>query len=276
MSYLSLSTWSLHRLLGPLRWTTWEEASGTHGLAEQFQPQELTLLELPGEAASRGYRAIEVCHFHFPSTGEAYLTRLKDAFDAAGLSFDTLLLDYGDLSSANERRRRADIGFVRDWIAIASRCGAKRIRVIGGEAPPEDREALARSIDALTELAAYADSVGVRVVTENFKPLLSTGNNCMSLLEQTGGRVGMITDFGNYHGPAKYADIALTAARSASVHAKPQYDGDGMPDGDEFKRCLNSARAAGFDGAYVLIYDGPGDMWQGLERVRRLVEPYLA
>lgn len=275
MSYLSLSTWSLHRLLGPLRWTTWQEDSGKHGLSEQPQPQELTLLELPGEAAARGYRAIEVCHFHFPSTDEAYLERLRGAFDTAGISFDTLLLDYGDISSANDRRRHADIGLVRDWIRVASRCGAKRIRVIGGDAPPEDREALSRSAAALSELSAYADPLGVRVVTENFKPLLSNGNNCLALLEETRDRVGMITDFGNYHGPAKYADIERTAAKSLSVHAKAHYDGGGLPDEIEFKRCLESARAAGFDGAYVLIYDGPGDMWKGLERIRRLVSPYL-
>jgi len=276
MSYLSVSTWSLHRLLGPLQLTTWDEEGGTHGSSTQEQPLVHTLLELPAVAAARGYKAIEVCHFHFPSTDDGYLDELKAAFAAAGISFDTLLLDYGDLTAASDARRSADLALIRRWIAIASRCGAKQIRVIGGEAPPSDREALGRSAAALAELAVFGDSVGVRVVTENFKPLLSTGDNCLKLLEEAGGRVGMITDFGNYHGAAKYDEIAGTAPLSVSVHAKAAYDSDGMPDEAEFRRCLDSVRSAGFDGAYVLIYDGPGDMWQGLERIRRIVEPYLA
>lgn len=276
MSYLSLSTWSLHRILGPLRWTFWNAETNTHDTGEQPQPELLTLLELPEEAARRGYQAVEVCHIHFPLTDAAYLGKLRTAFSDAGIQFDTLLLDYGDLTSADLVRSAADLGFMRHWIDIASLCGAKQIRIIAGEAMPDDETAIRKSAEALAELAVYAASRGVRVITENFKSLTSTGDSSLKLLELAGSSVGMITDFGNYKGSAKYGEITMTVPYSVSVHVKPHYDASGIPDEIELLQCLEAVKSVGFSGAYVLIYDGPGAMWEGLERVKRIVERFVA
>lgn len=274
-TYLSLSTWSLHRLLGPLRWTGWNAETCEHETHIEDQPQTHSLLELPAEAARRGYQAIEICHFHFPRTDDAYLAELRAAFLTAAVRFDTLLLDYGDLTSADERRRDADAAFIRRWIDIAAQSGAQQVRVVAGDAQPTDDDAIAQAASTLTELAGYAATLGVRVITENFKALTSTAYSCLKLLAQAGDAVGMITDFGNFTGAAKYDEIAAIAPRSVSVHAKAAYDGAGLPDVPEFVHCLDAAKAAKFAGAYVLIYDGPGDMWEGLERIKRIVLPYI-
>lgn len=271
MSYLSLSTWSLHRNLGPLRWTVWNEETGAQDTSVQEQPLLHTLLELPAEAAKRGYQAVEVCHFHFPSTEPAYLAQVKQAFEQAGLSFDTLLLDYGDLTSSDPRRAEADLAYIRQWIDTASLSGAKQIRVVAGEAPPTDNEAISLSAARLSKLAEYGRTVGVTVITENFKALTSTGASSMKLLGEWGEHAATITDFGNFRGALKYEEIAQTTPFSVSVHVKPQYDANGYPDEAELRQCLDSVSSAGFNGAYVLIYDGPGDMWEGLERVKKLV-----
>lgn len=275
MSYLSVSTWSLHRLLGPLRWTYWDAETGTHRTHVQDQPQIHTLLELPEQAAKRGYRAIEVCHFHFPATDESYFMQLRQSFADAGVSFDTLLLDYGDLTTTDETRSSADQQLFRDWIDVASLCGAKQIRLIAGEAAPTDVLTIRQSAMALSKLNEYAAARNVRVITENFKELTSTGASCLRLLGETEGSVRMITDFGNFRGENKYGEIASTTPYSVSIHAKAAYDESGNPDETEFKRCLEAVKSSGYDGAYVLIYDGPGDMWEGLERIKQIVRVYL-
>ncbi|QMV41468.1 sugar phosphate isomerase/epimerase family protein [Cohnella cholangitidis] len=275
MSYLSVSTWSLHRLLGPLRWTFWDAETGTHRTHVQDQPQIHALLELPEQAAKRGYRAVEICHFHFPATDESYLMQLRKSFADAGVSFDTLLLDYGGLTTTDETRSSADQQLFRDWIDVASLCGAKQIRLIAGEAAPADASAIRQSAMALSKLNEYAATRNVRVVTENFKELTSTGESCLKLLGETGNAVRMITDFGNFHGENKYGEIASTTPYSVSIHAKAAYDESGNPDETEFKRCLDAVKRTGYDGAFVLIYDGPGDMWQGLERIKQIVQLYL-
>ncbi|MBB3113516.1 sugar phosphate isomerase/epimerase [Paenibacillus phyllosphaerae] len=275
MSYLSVSTWSLHRLLGPLHWTIWDEETRSHRTVAKEQPLELSLLELPKIASERGYKAIEVCHFHFPSTERDYLEQLRAAFEQADISLDTLLLDYGDLTAEDEGRVKEDLGLMKRWIEAASFCGAKQIRIVAGEAEPTNQAALVRSAASLLELIRFAEPLGVRVVTENFKPLTSIATNVAALYDQCEGKLGLITDFGNYKGAGKYGEIAQTAPLSVSVHAKANYDEQGIPDVEEFSQCLEAVKGTNFDGAYVLIYDGPGDMWEGLERVKELVQPYL-
>jgi sugar phosphate isomerase/epimerase len=275
MSYLSISTWSLHRLLGPLHWTIWDEETATHAIREQEQRQIHTLLELPAIAAARGYQAIEVCHFHFPTTESAYLEQLRSSFQASDVRFDTLLLDYGNLTSNDAVQRVADLSLIKKWIDIASLCGAKQIRVIAGEAAPVDEEAIRLSATSLAELASYAAPKGVRVITENFKSLTSTAASSLKLLSQAGDSVGFITDFGNYYGPEKIEEIGSTIPYSVSVHVKPSYDSEGIPDKAELISYLQKVQDIGFSGAYVLIYDGPGDMWEGLTRVKAIVEPFI-
>ncbi|MNR31806.1 hypothetical protein D3C85_1493420 [compost metagenome] len=127
----------------------------------------------------------------------------------------------------------------------------------------------------MSELALYAKAYGVSVITENFKELTSHASSCLQILERTGHSVSMITDFGNFEGSLKYEEIAGTIPHSVSIHAKAGYDENGYPDEDEFRRCLTAVRDQGYEGAYVLIYDGPGDMWEGLERIKRIVREYM-
>ena len=85
----------------------------------------------------------------------------------------------------------------------------------------------------------------------------------------------MITDFGNFKGSAKYEELATILPYSKSIHAKAHFDADGIPDEEEFRKCLELLPQANYDGPISLIYDGPGDMWEGIDRVRKIVEDYL-
>ncbi|WP_240159630.1 sugar phosphate isomerase/epimerase family protein, partial [Paenibacillus aceris] len=183
MPFLSLTSWSLHRLLGPLRWTRWDEATRTQITVAQDQPEHISLIELPEVLAAKGFTSLEVCHFHFPETSPDYLHSLKQSFTDAGLRFYTLLLEYGDISNSDTERRTLDIAWIKAWIDVAALAGAERVRVIAGDADPSDEQALARSAEALRELGRYGASRGVRVVTENFHSLTSVADNCLALLK---------------------------------------------------------------------------------------------
>jgi sugar phosphate isomerase/epimerase len=275
MPLLSLNSWSLHRNLGPLHWTRWDEEQQTHRIEIQEAPELTSLLELPAVLASKGFSALEVCHFNFPQTTEAYLHELKEAFRSAGIRFYALLVDYGDISSADPIRRDADVAYVKQWIDSAAAAGAERVRVIAGDAEPTDTAALARSIASLQELCGYGAARGVRIVTENFRPLTSTSANAVALLEACGEQLGLISDFGNFKGPDKFDELAITVPRSESIHAKAQTDEHGMPDEAEYERCLSIVRDSGYTGPIALVYDGPHDMWEGIDRVKAIATKYL-
>jgi sugar phosphate isomerase/epimerase len=271
MPFLSLTSWSLHRNLGPLRWTRWDEQTRSAYTEVQEQPETTSLLELPSILALKGFAAAEICHFHIPDTSEAYLKTLRNSFVEAGIRFYSLLLEYGDISSRDEHRRSSDLVWIKQWIDIASEAGAERVRVIAGDAEPTDQEALTRSSNGLSELCEYASARGVRVVTENFHSLTSVADNCLALLDICGNSLGLTSDFGNFKGPEKYEMLEQTIPYSESIHAKSQTNEHGVPDAEEFAKCMEIVKRFGYEGPITIVYDGPGEMWQGIDRVRNLV-----
>lgn len=274
MPRLSVSTWSLHRNLGPLRLTR-RDASGNLVPEEKAQPQALTLLELPARLAARGIEAAEVCHFHFPRTDDAYLAQLRQAFTDAGVTFFSLLIDYGDITHPDPTLREEELRFIERWIDVAGRVGARCVRVSAGDAPPEDADAVALAARHLRRLAGRGTALGVRILTENWRRLASTAENVCAILDATGGEVGLCADFGNFPRPGKYDALAAILPRAETIHAKIEVSRDGAWDVDDFRRCLDLARSAGFRGTYAMVHDGPGDQWAGLQRLQALVTPYL-
>ncbi|MFK3937480.1 sugar phosphate isomerase/epimerase family protein [Alkalihalobacillus sp. NPDC078783] len=274
MNTLSLTSWSLNRVLGPLHWTKWDEENQTIITEVSTQPEIHTLLELPGLLSEKGFDAMEIIHPHFPTIDDEYLQALRSAVEHAGIRFDTLLLDYGDISSENPIRLKADLAFIKKWIRVASKVGASHIRVVGGEAHPDNKERLAFAAEQLTHLAEYGKENGVHVITENFHSLASTAENCLYLNEQSSIN-GLISDFGNFSAENKLSSLRKTVPHSTSIHVKAQSNRDGTMDKAELIHCLDVVSELQYSGPLTLVYDGPGDMWEGIAEVRKVVSSYL-
>jgi Xylose isomerase-like TIM barrel len=260
----SVSTWALHELIGTV-------APGRPGdpqarLMPARESSSLDLLHVPRELARRGIHTMELCHFHIPDTSACYLEEWTAAREEAGIALWSLLIDDGDINHPELGDRDRD--WVVGWIDRASQLGAQCVRVIGGKQPLTD-ESLARSIAQLKILAMEAYVRGVHVMVENWFPTLSTPEAIHTLMEATGGSVGLTFDFGNWGGPDKYANLTQIARYAEGCHAK--WDSN-----DDFTRCLEITRAAGFSGPYTLVYGEPGAVWESLERQKALVSPYVA
>lgn len=274
MRYLSLTTWSLNRLLGPLYWNEWDEENQEITTKIEEMPAIYTLEELPKLLKQEGFDALEVIHPHFSSTDLSYLQRVRAAFETASIQLFSILVDYGDLSHKDPVRRSADKGFIKKWIDIAAEVGATCIRVIGGEAHPDDKESVKRVSSELTELAAYGERKGIGVLTENFKSLTSTSENCLFLQHHSEIK-GLITDFGNFSGVGKKNDIRLTVPYSKSIHVKALRNRDGTINKPELMENLELVRQARYAGPLTIVYDGPDDMWAGINEVKRVVKEFL-
>ncbi|MFD2615420.1 sugar phosphate isomerase/epimerase family protein [Paenibacillus gansuensis] len=269
---LSISSWSLHRCLGPLRWTVWDEEKRTQTVSIQDQPWELELVDLPKEAAARGLAYLELCHFHFPSREEAYLAELRKAFADSGVQFHTLLVDYGDIASPDPVRRAADLEYLKTWIDTAKAAGAASVRIVAGEQPADDAEAIDRSVSALQELREYAAGTGVAVVTENFRELTSTVSSWSRIVEGAAeGPFATIVDFGNLAADEKEAGIRYGTRFAHSIHAKPEYTADGEIKEERFLELLGVLEETDCQAPVSIIYDREGDMWEGIERIKRVM-----
>ncbi|MCR2806386.1 sugar phosphate isomerase/epimerase family protein [Paenibacillus soyae] len=268
---LSISSWSLHRCLGPLRWTVWDESSQSQGSATEAQPSEFSLLELPAIAASRGLSCLELCHFHFPSRDDAYLRQLKQAFAEAGVIFHTLLVDYGDISSPDPVRRESDFRYLKEWVDAAAIAGASAVRIVAGEQSPDDAASISRGTQALLELSEYAAGKQVRIVTENFRSLTSTVSSWKAVMEGAGPSISTIVDFGNLAKHEKEEGIRYGAPLAHSIHAKPEYEEDGSIREDRLLELLRMAGQANREAPVSIIFDREGDMWEGIERIKAVI-----
>ena len=232
------------------------------------------MLDAPDQAAEIGVQHLEVCHFHFPRTDDEYLARFRERLDRAGVGLLAVLIDAGDLTATNPDVRRQEIEDIKEWIDVAARAGARRVRVIAGDASADSSgDAVRLSAEGLSELTEYARGRSVEVITENWRRLATAPDDLLAILDAAPD-VGLCADFGNYSGPEKYDDLAKILPRAWSIHAKAQYPEAGRMDEGDLRRCLELAQESGFDGQYVLIFDGPGDEVESLKEIARVVQEY--
>ncbi len=267
---LSVSTWSLHRQLGP----SWRDSPQQPEkiYSEPWGPGELTLPELPARLAGVGIHTLELCHFHLARLDDAYLAQLRDALDAAGVSLFSLLIDDGDITSPQHQAR--DMAWIEGWLAVAGRLGADCARVIAGKTL--DEGAIGRSQAALASLADTAALHDVRLMTENWFDVTATPERVCELLEPLRDRVGLCVDFGNWKGADKYDAFAQVMPYAESTHAKCSFTTPLQADVADYERCLQVCEAGDFCGPYTLIYEGPDeDEWAGLRLEADMVRPWL-
>jgi sugar phosphate isomerase/epimerase len=261
---LAVSTWSLHRLLGPV----YAHGPGSPDRGEESRPYgdgALALPDLPRALTARGFNRVEICHFHLRSLDEGYLRAIRDAFRTSGVTIQTLLVDAGDVTDPVHGAR--DRGWIAPWIDVAVNIGAENVRVIAGKTKPSP-ETLKRSIEALADFAAIGETKGVRVVTENWFDLLASPREVDAVLDGVGESLGFLADTGNWRGPGKFSDLRAIFARAELCHAKSAFSDDGAMDEKDAAGWLAAACEAGYRGPFTLIFDGPGDEWRGLERER--------
>ncbi|MGO4353762.1 sugar phosphate isomerase/epimerase family protein [Rhizobium sp. RAF36] len=268
----AVSTWSLHRLLGPTYPYSPDPAKSA-ARQEPYGAGGASLIELPKQLAERGIHRLEVCSFHLPSLDPAYLAEFRAAMKASGILFQTLLVEDGDPSHPENGER--DIRWIAGWIEIAKALGAENMRVIAGKQKPSE-DNLQRALTNLKWLAAQAEGSGVRVVLENWFDLLPAPKEMNWLLDGLKGKIGLNGDLGNWAAPAKYAGLADIMGRAELCHAKADYNASGL-DSEDYGKCLEASRSADYAGPFTLIYDSPffADEWDGILLQKAFIEDFL-
>lgn len=251
---LAVSSWSLHRALG-LTYPNRPDHDVAPPAEATYGPGRIALMDLPRAVAALGIHRVEICSFHIPSRDADYAAAFRAALDEAGVTFQTLLIEYGDITDPETRER--DLDWMESWIDTAALFGAEQARVIAGRALPT-RAALDASIAGLTRLGHYGEARGVRIITENWYELLPGPREVRYMFDRLDETVALNGDFGNWSGPTKYSDLEAIFDLATCCHAKADFGG-GVLHAEDYRRCLAAADAAGFRGPFTLIYDGPDD-----------------
>src|SRR5690242_16331264 len=105
---LSLAAWSVHRM---------------------FFAHEIDQLGMVALAAELGFEALELVNTFFPGPQLAYVRKLRQAADEAGVAIPLIMCDgEGDLASPDADERRLAVRMHQKWLDVAALLGCHSIR----------------------------------------------------------------------------------------------------------------------------------------------------
>ena len=273
MIELAISSWSLH---GQLRQVWYEPDQDKTMINHAAEERDAVpdLLALPAQMAQNGVFVLELCNFHLPSVEESYLLQLKKAIEDAGVSLANLLIDTGNLSSADDEEWHISLQMAKFWQDIAHTLGAKGVRLdCGIDAPTPD--AIERSAHALQELFDYGQQLDLDTTTENWRQLSLEPENLLEIMRQVDRPLKLCVDFGNAEKSAdKMATLETLLPRGNSIHLKVTFDGMSV-DTDELKTYVAMIQQANFSGHISLIVGEKTDEWERILVMKEAVENLL-
>lgn len=274
MARAGLSSFSLH-LPDALGDPWFELDAGGKSVSGAFrQTPTLDLLDFPGAVAARDIKCVDLCIQHIPNIEPGYLAELRSAFESADVELYQLLIDIGELGSADQDESSAGIALTRRWIEIAAELGASGARYVPGDSKPTPAT-IEQSGAAFRELYDYAVACGVEPATENYKVFNNEADDLLQVLDLSERDYGLVADFGNAAGPGKYDTLSKLMPRATAIHQWVEIDADGALNLDDSRLCLNMARDSGFDGPVMLLGGKPYQryretraLWDAVDELR--------
>jgi sugar phosphate isomerase/epimerase len=286
MSFLAVSSFSLHSVLGPLRLDR-RQPDGSLTAIEYDFPRRHSLEEFADLVRQRlGVSAIELCQIQFDGDTPERIERLKEGLDKSGVRLLAVPIDIGDLASVNPEWRAEDMARIVRWFDIAKTLGASYVRVNAGEVGSSHAvDSRASLVSALQALGDAAGERGLRLLIENHGGTSSDPDFMLGLCADVGSaRLGILLDLGNFDPLVSlsrarftnpdvddsgldvepiYAHIRKLAPVADLIHAKsidPASDGRPLPD---LPRALDIVKAAGYRGHISIEWEGrKGDPWE--------------
>ncbi len=226
----------------------------------------IDLRDVPAKAAAHGFHSFDLSVYHLPSIDRNYLADLRSAFEYAGVELFQLLIDTGEVDSADPDEQEAGIAHIKRWMEIAVELGASGVRYVPGDSDATPAT-VQSSGEAFRELFDFAVDLGLKPATENYRKFNLKAESLLGVLDHCERDYGLVADFGNARGPDKYETLEAIMPRATSIHAWAEVDAEGDLIREDFRRCLTIARDNGFDGPIMLQSGYPVDVFQRTREV---------
>lgn len=214
---------------------------------------------------------LEIILPHFLGAEPSLVRDFRTRLDRAHSRLVNMPLDYGELwnkpaiSSSDAKEREHALDLYRRGIDAAAALGSPSVRCDPGVVNLADP---ALTIDAYKQLAAYAGGKGIAVVVENHGDISRDPETLVRILKAAG--VGSLPDFGNFPDQeTRERGLRLLFPLAGRVaHAK-------MRDGQDFGRCVQIAKEAGFDGVFSIEASGRGDAYAEVQSIADALVQHL-
>jgi sugar phosphate isomerase/epimerase len=272
---VSVSSWSFHQ----------ELYAGT-----------LRLPEVPYRVFELGYRAVELNDMFLYPKPPGRLARL---LGREAKPFDPRQYDIRALRGVRLNRfrsgtklvcwtidsdltgqgpdRSTQLAYLAQAIQAARFLGAPIIRInLGGKA--NDRSAFDRAVNLMSSVLPVAIAAEVQLAIENHGGLSGDPDLLIEFVKRCRGEralaLGVCVDLGNFeHDPL--IGLQKLAPYAVHVHAKAlAFNESGEETSIDYKSALSILKAAQYDAALSIEYEGEGDAVKGIHQTRDLIEKY--
>lgn len=269
---ISLAQWSLHKALFA---------------------KEISALDFPSVAKTKyGIEAVEYVSQFFQDKAKdtSFLKELKQRADDNGVKSLLIMVDLeGHLAASDQKERNEAVQNHYKWVDAAKLLGCHSIRVnLHGEGT--EQEWKKSSIDALTQLTAYASKADLNVIVENHGQWSGKGSLLAEVMKAVNSRhCGTLPDFGNFcirrrdgdlwESPCvetydKYKGVEEMLPYAKGISAKSfDFDEQGNETTIDFRKMLQLAQKASFKGYIGVEYEGSRlSEDEGIKATKQLLE----
>jgi sugar phosphate isomerase/epimerase len=212
---------------------------------------EMSSLDFLDAAARLGFRAVELCDRNanldnpVRTLGELTTRSLRCPSFAARNDFTV------------ETGLQRQVDHVRRCFDVACALGARLVRIWTGVARV-DTWAMLQVRRALEQLVPTAESLGLVIAIETHGGLSNDVAFMNALLADiASSAIGVCVDFGNLDAADRYEAVEKLMPNTVHVHVKSyEFDDAGRETSFDLGRCVETVARWGYDGLWVIEYEG--------------------
>jgi gluconolactonase len=249
----------------------------TYSVRELFGQGKLSLDNAPEFYAKLDIPGVTFNDMFFPSWDQGYLDKLNAAM-AKHNRVPACLIMEGNLANPDDALWETQIETNINKLKAAAYLGCPVVRMNVGGTGDAQRDAtygVERVAAAFNRMLPLAKELNVKMTIENHGGVSATADNVLRIIELTDREwVGSCLDFGNWPREVRYESCRKLAPYAYHVHAKAHsFDAVGEAE-FEFGRILAYLRAAGYNRALSIEWEGGGDPVEGVVKTRDLLLRY--
>jgi len=257
---IGLSSWSLHRNMGPGPW------------GRKDYPENTKLVDFPAFAKKEyGCIHLEMVDSNFPAKDPAYIKKLQSAITRSGSVIENVAIDCRHLGDADPALRAQALAEIDEWIDVAGVIGSKAVRC--GTGPGMD---MTLAIEGFRHMLARAERYGMLVLIENHDGVTTDPDLIVDIVKEIdNGNFGVLPDFGNFSMDIAYDALEKVMPYAKLIHAKTiDFKEDGEDATIDYKQCMDIVKGSGFIGVLSVEFDGSGDQYEGIRKTIDLINKY--
>jgi sugar phosphate isomerase/epimerase len=253
-------------------------ACETYSFRDLIRAGKLDMITVPEFYKEQGIKGISYNDMFFKSLDDAFLDQVVAAVKKADRVVTCYVIE-GNLASADEARRKAQIEADKQRLRAAHKLGAPVVRInVGTAGTPEQNDSVGfkRVVAAFNELLPLARELNVRISIENHGGVSRNADNIVRIIKATDPKwVGALVDFGNFPDAVRYEEIAKVAPYAFVTHVKiNEFDESGEAKSYDFPKALDILKRQNYRGPISIEYEGRGDPVEGVQKSRALILKY--